>query len=111
MGKPEGNEPSFGEQVPGLGAPSEEWQEIFRAILSAKNAHGPDSEIAERKPFSFAELGGPDSGLADSDFGRDRDETEEKVGAMEDEMERRKRQAIVNRARNTDVNESGGDRM
>ena len=48
MGKPEGNEPSFGEQVPGLGAPSEEWQEIFRAILSAKNAHGPDSEIAER---------------------------------------------------------------
>ena len=30
---------------------------------------------------------------------------------MEDEMERRKRQAIVNRARNTDVNESGGDRM
>ena len=54
---------------------------------------------------------GPDSGLADSDFGRDRDETEEKVGAMEDEMERRKRQAIVNRARNTDVNESGGDRM
>ena len=63
------------------------------------------------KPFSFAELGGPDSGLADSDFGRDRDETEEKVGAMEDEMERRKRQAIVNRARNTDVNESGGDRM
>ena len=29
-------------------APSEEWAELLRAVLNAKNAHGTDSEIAAR---------------------------------------------------------------